>query len=665
MSGEAQQRCSCGSGKRFLRCCGVRTPQGETVAVVLQRALTALAAGQLLQARQSAETLLRVNPRHGEALLILGSVALQQEQFADAVRLWTKARAILPEKQEKIAYGLALAWQGLKNPERALSFFTQATEGKEAPLAAWWGRSVLLLERGQAREAEVALRQVLARQPDHVGALSNLSAALKQQNRWTAALTYAEQAVALQPAEPVLWRNLALLCQEWGAHEQANNAFAQAIKLNPYDDLSHSSRLFGLNYLMQWTPAQRCAEAQAWGQQLQQQAQQEYPVWSSWPQPQQKKVLTIGLVSGDLRRHPVGYFLHSVLHTLQALQDATARENPGLTLRVLVYMTAAEDGLSLQLQKYCQGWLNVTEFSDRALAERIYADAVQILIDLSGHTRHNRLKVFCWHPAPLQLTWLGYFATTGLPAMDYILLDPWVQPPTAPYPFTERPLWLKDTYRCFTPPAPQWLPGPLPMQQAGQITFGCFNHLNKLNDQVLTLWGSILRELPQARLLLKSRQTGDAADQQAFLQRAQRCALPTQQLILEGVSEYAEYLRAYERVDLALDPFPYTGATVSLEGIWMGIPMLTLQGEDMLGRSGAQILQHLQLPMFIAENQEDYRDKALWWAQQPEALAGLRRELRQRLLNSVLCDAQAFVKEWSQGLASLWQEYSHRQGGLT
>jgi predicted O-linked N-acetylglucosamine transferase (SPINDLY family) len=268
----------------------------------------------------------------------------------------------------------------------------------------------------------------------------------------------------------------------------------------------------------------------------------------------------------------------------------------------------------------------------------------------------NRLSLFAWRPAPVQATWLGYFASTGLAPIDYILGDPHVLPPGSEAYYTEKIWRLPDSYLCFTPPKNAGAVGPLPMDARGYVTFGCFNHLMKMNDTVVEVWARILRAVPNSRLFLKAKQLDESAAREATLKRFANAGVDPERLILEGRSPRNEYLAAYHRVDIALSPFPYPGGTTSVEGLWMGVPVLCRRGDRFLSNICASMLRSAGLADWIAEDNDDYVSKAIAFANDPSRLASLRTRLRDALIASPLTDPARFARHLQAAFEAMWRE---------
>ncbi|HEY8026674.1 MAG TPA: peptide-binding protein, partial [Burkholderiaceae bacterium] len=358
------------------------------------------------------------------------------------------------------------------------------------------------------------------------------------------------------------------------------------------------------------------------------------------------RCLRVGLVSGDFRIHPVGYFIENVLAALAA--DASAR------MEVVAYSThSSTDALTEKIKGSCHGWRSAFGMSDEALAECIRNDGIDILIDLSGHTGHNRLPVFAWKPAPIQASWLGYVATSGMATMDYYIADRHAVPEWQEAQFVEKVWRLPESMNCFTPPAFNHPVSPTPALANGYITFGSFNNLTKMNDRVVALWASVLANIPHSKLLLNTKQLSDAATREATWQRFADAGIGRERVLLEYITPRANSVAAYSRVDIALDPFPYNGGTTTAEALWMGVPVLTLAGERLAGRMGVSQLSNVGLQNWIAESEADYVAKAAQLCD-IQALATLRAGLRQQALASPLFDAPRFAGHFAQALRGMW-----------
>ena len=273
---------------------------------------------------------------------------------------------------------------------------------------------------------------------------------------------------------------------------------------------------------------------------------------------------------------------------------------------------------------------------------------------------NNRLPVLAWRPAPVQVSWLGYCATTGLTEVDAFIADPWIAPPQVDDHFIEPILRLPHTFLCFTPPPFDWLVAPLPALNGSGVRFGGLNDLAKMNDAVVAVWSRVLQAVPHSVLVLQSASFRDTAIQQAVLARYTRHGVHAHQLLLKPAQPRAEYLTGYSQIDISLDPFPYPGGTTSLESLWMGVPVLTLPGAHALSRQGLSLLSNMGLTDWIATSEDDYVQRAKSHATDLVALSALRGSLRSRLLASPLCNAAQFAQDFEAGLRGLWQKFCSR-----
>jgi predicted O-linked N-acetylglucosamine transferase (SPINDLY family) len=367
-------------------------------------------------------------------------------------------------------------------------------------------------------------------------------------------------------------------------------------------------------------------------------------------------VLKIGFVSGDLREHPVGYFLERVI---AALQQQSPKQ-----FELIAYSThpaTPGDALAQRLRQAFDQWHDVDGLADALLAARIHdRDQIDVLIDLAGHTAYTRLPVFACKPSPVQVSWLGYFASTGLSEMDWFIADAVTLPPEFEPHFTECIWRLPQTRLCFSPPQPSPGLAPLPALLTRHLTFGCFNHLSKMTDEVVSLWARVLDSVQGSRLLLKSPPLESAAIRQTVLSRFAVHGIEPARIDMEGLSSRYDYLASYGRIDIALDPFPYPGGTTTAESLWMGVPVLTLAGQSFLGRQGAGLMVNAGLPDWVARSEEEYLQIAVKKSADLQALSALRQRLRMQLGSSALLDAERFAQHFSEALRGMWQRHCER-----
>ncbi|MBF0399506.1 MAG: tetratricopeptide repeat protein [Magnetococcales bacterium] len=567
----------------------------------------------------------------GDALLFLG----RKEEAEATARNCVSLHNDSPEAHCILANILV----SMGKMDEAESHYLKALNIQPDFVKALIGLGNVMTETARLDEAALIYRTALTLKPDAASALNNLGNVLTSLGRLHEAKEVILSALSYTPNDMQARLNLGLLYLTLGEIEASVACYRKALEYKPdYVDIIHNL-LFTQNYLGDESLETAIDDAKGYGRLV------SAAITPFRHHPDRKDIhrrLRIGLVSGDLLKHPVGFFLDGVIPSLDPAQ-----------VELFVYSNYfQEDELTWQLKAVVPHWLMVMGMTDEALAERIRADNIDILMDLSGHTARNRLAMFAWKPAPVQVTWLGYFATTGLPAMDYILGDPFNLPPEEAHHFTETPWPLPDCYLCFTPPDLPLTPNPLPARSNGWVTFGCFNNTNKINNEVLTCWARILHAVPDSRLSLKSVNFSDPIMRQNLLDPFAYHGIGPERLILEGASARDLYFESYHRVDIALDPFPYPGVTTSVEGLWMGVPFITLRGHRYISHQGESILSNAGLTDWIAYDVDDYVAKAVQFAHDLPRLAILRTGLRRRVLQTPLFDTARFANH----LLRAWQE---------
>jgi predicted O-linked N-acetylglucosamine transferase (SPINDLY family) len=331
------------------------------------------------------------------------------------------------------------------------------------------------------------------------------------------------------------------------------------------------------------------------------------------------------------------------------------------TVEVFCYADIMQpDAVTAHLQGLADHWQMTTGLSEDQLAERIRMDGIDILVDLAGHTAKNRLRVFARKPAPVQVTWLGYSNTTGLEAIDYRLVDAVTDPVgKADAWASETLVRLEGGFLCYGGLRDGLEPVAPPCLKTGTVTFGSFKQPGpKVSPATLDAWAKLLTRLPQARLLVKGRSFADAPTRTSFLARlSERSVTADRVELVAGLPDATAHQAVYHRVDIALDPFPNNGTTTTCEGLWMGVPVVTLRGDRHAGRVGASLLSQIGLTDLIANSVEEYVEIALALAGNPERLDDMRRSLRPLMEASLLCDGGAFARKIEAAFRKMWQQW--------
>lgn len=605
-----------------------------------------LAQGRLEDAAESYRQAIAINPEYAEGFLNLGFVLIEQKHLEDAERYLKQAVRLNPAMDDAY-YLLGGISQERGNLAGAIENYSKTLELKPDFETVYLDLCHLLIQSGQNERARLVVEKGLSLYPGS-GELHCYQGNLYvyEQNPEKAIACY-QKALSYLPDDVMLHSNMGKAFSDQGNTEEAIKWYQKALSLDPDSVESLSSLLFIKSFLVDYPPAQYIVEARRYGGKVLALAKP-YTSWSVHLASDNMQPLRVGLVSGDLLNHPVGFFLENIL----------AHLNPA-RIELVAYPTQPnEDKLTIRIKPHFVSWNPIMGLSDEAAARKIHDDGIHILIDLAGHTTHNRLPLFAWRPAPVQVSWLGYFASTGVPGIDYLLADPISVPDSHRDHFTETVWYLPDTRLCFTPPATSAMlaPTPPPAARNGFITFACFQNVRKINDAVLASWGKIFNLLPQARLRLQSKQMNSIAVRELMLQRLARVGIEKDRVTIEASMPRADYLAAHAGVDIFLDTFPYPGGTTTCEALWMGVPTLTLAGDTLLSRQGASMLACVGLDEWVATDEEDYVERALFLAADVARLAQLRAGLREKVLASPLFDAPLFARHLEDALQGMWQQ---------
>jgi protein O-GlcNAc transferase len=609
------------------------------------------AGDKLNDAERSYRDALALNSNFADAWYNLGICLYAQDRMADAEQAFRQAIGLQPTNPQ--AYnnlGNTLEALGRFNDSRAA--FAKAIELVPDFAEAHCNMGNSLRYLGLLSEAEACYRRALQFKEDLPDAHNYLGYVLAGQQRYAEAEDSYHKAQSFRSQFPEMLTNLGHALMLQGRFAEAEVKFRDALALKPDLHDAQSNILFYKNYT-ESDSAERCLEeARKYGAMVDSVVTDNF---SQWLCPANPVRLRVGIVSANLHSHPVGYFMESVLKHI----DATRIE-------LIAYSNHYKvDDLTQRIKPAFAQWRDIHGLRDPAAAKLMHNDALHVLLDLSGHTGNHRLPVFARRPAPVQASWLGYFATTGLTQMDYLLGDPHVTPQDEEWQFTERVWRLPESYLCFTPPNEPLAVAALPALNSGAPTFGCFNNLAKMNDAVVTVWARILAAVPNSRVLLKTAQLSDPQSIATTRQRFAAHGIAAERLQFEGFSARADLLATYHRVDVALDPFPYPGGTTSVEALWMGVPVLTRKGDRFLSHVGESIARNAGLNDWIAIDDDDYVNKAIAAVSDLQALSTLRASLRAQVVASPLFDAPRFARHFEHALWGMWQSRQSPQGNPT
>jgi predicted O-linked N-acetylglucosamine transferase (SPINDLY family) len=596
-------------------------------------------AGRLDEAIAAFTRAIELRPDYGPAYNNLGSALADAHRHDEAVAAHDRAIEFRPDSA--LAHdnlGRTLRLQG--RFDAAIAAHRRALEIDPEDALAYSHLGTTYREAGRPDEAIAACLRAIELDPQSAAAHGNLGSALNEAGRPAEAIAPLERALALKPDSAEVLNNLGIAWVAVGRCDLALDCFRRALERNPDHAPAASNRLFFAHYHPDHDAQTLLGEHRQWADRF------AAPLADQGrPHPNDRtpdRRLTIGFVSPDLRSHPVGQALVPLFHHRDRRQ-----------VEFVVYSDVrVPDELTGRLKGLADQWLDTVSLSDPQLADRIRADRIDILVDPTLHTAHNRVLVFARKPAPVQVTMLGPPATTGLATMDYRLTDPYLDPSgSSDADYTERSIRLPHCFWIFQPPEPSPPVTPLPALRNGFITFGFLNQLAKVTRPTQDLWRKILQAIPGSRLVLQSPPGSHQAAIRAVFEDG---GVSTDRLEFVARAPRLEYLCRFQNIDLGLDPFPYTGHTSTFDPLWMGVPVVTLSGRTGVGRGCASLLSNVGLTELIAQSPEQYVELAVALARDPARLAELRAGLRQRVQASPLVNGEQYATNVVKAFRRMW-----------
>jgi protein O-GlcNAc transferase len=569
-------------------------------------------AGRLGDAEKIYRDVLGAQPNHSDALHLLGMIAAQTGRLEAAITLVGQAIGINPN--------IADYHNTLGN---------------------------VLRNRGAIDEAIKECRRAIQLKPGYAEAFNTLGVALSLWGLFDEAIATYRQAVALQPNYAEAHSNLGnALCEE-GLLDEAMACFDRAVALAPHNPRLMSNRIYMLHFHPDFGPEAILRQRMRWDDLFGKPLRSAIKPHTNGRDPNRR--LRVGYVSPDIRNHSVGRFLLPLMRAHNPLQVET-----------FCYCDVVRpDEITEQTRKYSHQWCNIVGISDADVAAAVRADGIDVLVDLAMHMARSRPLLFARKPAPVQVAWLAYAGTTGMSAIDYRLTDPFLDPPgqnDAHY--VEESVRLPETFWCYEPMTESPV-SPLPAISSGFVTFGCLNNFCKITPETIEAWCAILAAVPNSRLILHAH-PGSHRDRTR--QKLMDHGIDPRRLEFVEKLPLQQYLEQYNRIDIALDTFPYGGGTTTCDALWMGVPVVSLLGQTAVGRGGFSILMNLGLPELVAKNEHEYIQIAAALAADRASLTDLRLTLRDRMKRSPLLDAPRFASNIELAYRHIWRNWC--DGGL-
>jgi protein O-GlcNAc transferase len=581
----------------------------------LQTAFDQAQQGNMKQAADTYGKILAVQPDNFVIYNKLANVLQDMRNLDGAIACYKKAIELNPHFAEAY-YNLGDAYyeQGLVG--EAIKCYQLAIRIRPAFADAYNNLGLALKEQKKLHEAAENFRKALQINRNSFRALSNLGNVLSEQGNLDESETCYRAALGINPQLPLVYSNL-LLCMDYNSSYDAKTIFQEHLRFAERYEKPLSSTIHHIN---DRNPSRR---------------------------------IRIGYVSPDFNKHAVAYFIEPVLK-LHSHKE----------FEIFCYSDVmASDEVTIRIQALTDQWRNIVGISDETAAAIIRNDKIDILVDLAGHTANNRMLVLARKPAPVQVTWLGYPATTGLSAIDYKIVDCYTDQPgkTDRY-YSESLIRLPETLLCYLPDKKSAAVGELPLLQTGNITFGSCNKLNKISPEVFKMWANILQTIPNSRLLMKAQTLSDKPIQQYITDKFTQQGISEKRIkLFPWTLTTREHLTIYNKIDIGLDAFPYHGTTTTCEALWMGVPVITLEGEAYASRGGVSLLSNVGHRELIAQTADEYVELAVGLANDMTRLQSIRQSLRGEMARSPLCDAERFILHLENCYREMWKSWCDAQ----
>jgi predicted O-linked N-acetylglucosamine transferase (SPINDLY family) len=599
-------------------------------------------AGNLNIAESAYRAILASNPNHVDAWQRLGILLHQTGRTGESIDALKRAAQLRPEAPDvhsNIATVLAAAGhrsEAVESFRRALSLGATFPETHN-------NIGSLLRDMGRPREAIEAYRQAVALRPDYADAWNNMGMLLRIEGDFDGAEEAFVQAARLRPDSPEVLNNLAGVYQETRRVAQAVHLLRRAAEISNHPKI-WDNLLLAMYGLEGVTAAQIRAAHDQWN------AAVAVPLARPAGAFPNEKIadrrLRVGLVSQDFREHPVGYLLTPVLEH----HDRSHFE-------IVCYSDVkGPDAVTRRHQQLADRWADTTALTDEQLASLVEHDQIDVLFDLALHTANSRLLAFARRPAPVQLTWAGYPASTGLYTIDYRLTDPHLDPLGTDREslYSEKLLYLPNCFWCVDPQGQEPPVNDPPATRNGFITFGCLNQFSKISDAALTRWAAVMRSIPNSRLRLL------APHGRARIQLAEfmsKLGVSPNRILFMDRRPRADYLKFYHDIDICLDSSPYTAHTTAIDALWMGVPVVTLAAKTAVSRGALSILSQLDLTNLASFDDDNFVCTAVTLSADRARLSHLRATLRPRLMASPIADVRQFTRDLESAIRQAWRAW--------
>ncbi|KAB2046403.1 hypothetical protein ES319_D01G231900v1 [Gossypium barbadense] len=546
-------------------------------------------------------------------------------------------------------YNLGVAYGEMLKFDMAVVFYELAFHFNPHCAEACNNLGVIYKDRDNLDKAVECYQLALSIKPNFSQSLNNLGVVYTVQGKMDAAASMIEKAIIANPTYAEAYNNLGVLYRDAGNITMAVTAYEQCLKIDPDSRNAGQNRLLAMNYINEGDDDKLFEAHRDWGRRF----MRLYPQYDSWDNPKDlERPLVIGYISPDYFTHSVSYFIEAPLiyHDYGKYQV--------VVYSAVVKADAKTNRFRERVVKKGGLWRDIYGIDEKKVASMIRDDKIDILVELTGHTANNKLGTMACRPAPVQVTWIGYPNTTGLPTIDYRITDSLADPPGTKQKHVEELVRLPECFLCYTPSSEAGLVSPTPALSNGFITFGSFNNLAKITPKVLQVWARILCAVPNSRLVVKCKPFCCDSVRQKFLTTLEQLGLESLRVdLLPLILLNHDHMQAYSLMDISLDTFPYAGTTTTCESLYMGVPCVTMAGSVHAHNVGVSLLSKVGLGHLIAKNEDEYVQLALQLASDVTALQNLRASLRDLMSKSPVCDGQNFISGLEATYRGMWRRY--------
>ncbi|MEL7833623.1 FkbM family methyltransferase [Fodinibius sp. Rm-B-1B1-1] len=600
--------------------------------------------GEYKKAEKYGKEAVAMKPAFLKAWLNLAKIYRAQAKLDEALRCYKKANELDP-KNADVAYHIGNIYKDLGDFKQAHKLFDYALEVDEDHYKAFLGKADVYKSTRRFEIAEEYIEEAKEKYGSSTAADVALAEIHKGKGNYDKAISIYEELIHNGADHGLLYVNYAICLQEVGRFDESEKNYRHAIEILPDHSNPVSNYLMGLHYNPQNSKEYIFEEHVRLGERFDKYKRRERPIPTN---KSKDKKLKVGFVSGSFKRHPVGFM------TVGALEQLSSQQFE-------LYGYTADnkfDFVTRRIHKNIDVWRSIVGYDSKVVEEIIRDDEIDILVDLSGHASHSRFDVMAGEPAPIIVKWVGgLFNTTGINAFDYLITDWHESPKGEDQYYTEKLVRMPDDYIVFTPPGYAPKVDDLPALNNGYITFGCFNNPTKVNEKIIEQWAKVMLRVENSKFYLKSKQYDTASFRERVINMFADQGIEEDRLIFEGQTSHTNHLNEYNKVDIALDPWPYSGGLTTCEALYMGVPVITMPGPTFAGRHSATHLINVGLDDWVADSWDEYIEKTVALAQDRESLAKERGQLRKKIRNSRVCEDKRFGAHLTVAFREMWEQW--------